>query len=404
MIKNTDGFFENNLFHFKNCSCDCVEDIHHTMPGQPVKRTLKIQAVPSKPIHFAFSAGEKGLVRLGPKQALIEDNILGKLISICPGDTGSLFDFFKKNGFFFDISDTEYEPIDASLIFELINRIKATVELMSALGAIRRNYDDILRLTLYLLLSEPVMIAIPSLLKPFTTCKHTFLNTIKNASSLPVIDRRQEAFDKDTYSIVDTIYPPVYDFDIGDYNDIRGGYMTSKLGSDNPLFKNVVDLYCNCFCEGSQIRCIIDFLFHYEYEVGIIKTISYSSIDYYTAPDTTKFNTNLKKALIDIAEIVVSEEINSNLDGIHPQYDTVKMAPSWKIDTLIAALYFSIFYLKPDLQLYRRCANPSCGTYFLVNTTSTRRKYCNPDCCNRMQQRNNRKKKRAERERRERME
>lgn len=34
-----------------------------------------------------------------------------------------------------------------------------------------------------------------------------------------------------------------------------------------------------------------------------------------------------------------------------------------------------MFYLKPDLELYRQCANPRCQKYFLVKTTSTRTKF-----------------------------
>ena len=50
-----------------------------------------------------------------------------------------------------------------------------------------------------------------------------------------------------------------------------------------------------------------------------------------------------------------------NLDGIHPVYNSETMAPSWKVDSLLCAAYFSIFYLKPDLELYRPCDNPRCG-------------------------------------------
>ena len=401
MTPKIENFFENNLFRFNSCSCDCVEDIIHTAPMQPEKRVLKIQAVPTDTIHFAFAAGDVGLVRLGAKGALIEKNILGNLISIKSGDTAELFSFFKRNGFFFNISNTEYEEIDGALIFELVSRIRATVELMSSLTAIRRDYDKILHLTLYLLLSEPIVLDLPSLETPYTTCKHPFLEKIKNASNLPVVDRGQESFDKFTYSISDTIYSPTYELDIGDYNDIIGGYMKSKIGSDNPYFKNLTLLYCNGINENLQLREIIDFLFHYQYDVGIIKSIDYENgIEYYSVPDRDKFDKPLKDALIKVAQIVLGEEINANLDGIHPQYDAVKMSPSWKIDTLMAALYFSIFYMTQS-ELYRRCANPNCGVYFLVRTTSTRKIYCSDECRNRFQQHKHRQKKRSQQERHE---
>lgn len=46
----------------------------------------------------------------------------------------------------------------------------------------------------------------------------------------------------------------------------------------------------------------------------------------------------------------------------------------------------TIFYLKPDLELYRPCDNPRCGRYFLVKTTSTRNRFCSQECCNRVTQ------------------
>ncbi|WP_127837209.1 CGNR zinc finger domain-containing protein [Clostridium prolinivorans] len=401
MSQNANNFFENNLFRFQSCACDCVEDIIHTAPGHPEKRILKLQAILEDTIHFAFAAGDIGLVRLGTKGALIEKNVLGNLISIKNGDTSALFNFFKRNGFFFNISSTEYEEIDGILLFELISRIRATVELMSALTAIRRDYDKILHLTLYLLLSEPIVLDLPSLKTPYMTCVHPFLEKIKNASNLLVVDRGQESFDKYTYSISDTIYSPIYELDINNYNDIISGHMNSKIGSDNPFFKNLTLLYCNAINEDLPLRETIDFLFHYQYNVGIIKAIDYENgIDYFTAPNKDKFDKLLKDALIRVAHIVLGEEINANLDGIHPQYDAIKMYPSWNIDNLMAALYFSIFYMTQS-ELYRRCANPNCGVYFLVRTTSTRKKYCSDECRNRFQQHKYRQRKRSKQERHE---
>ena len=92
------------------------------------------------------------------------------------------------------------------------------------------------------------------------------------------------------------------------------------------------------------------------------------------------------------------EDINANLDGIHPVYDSKTMAPAWKVDSLLCAAYFSIFYLKPDLELYRPCDNPRCGRYFLVKTTSTRNRFCSQECCNRVTQDRYRKRRREKEE------
>ena len=111
-------------------------------------------------------------------------------------------------------------------------------------------------------------------------------------------------------------------------------------------------------------------------------------------PKEENFTDKMKEVLLEIANFIVGEEINANLAGIHPVYDTKKMMPSWKVDSLLCAAYFSIFYLKPELELYRPCDNPKCGKYFLVRTTTTKIRFCSTECCNCVTQARYRKKKR----------
>lgn len=398
MVEKREDFFQNNLFRFESYSCYCAKDIRHITPGAEPLTTIKLQSLPGKNVRFAFAAKE-GLLRLANTGAIEEMNILASLISLPNRNTDALFKFFEKNGFLFPINDSEFESIDANAMLEFINRIKATVQLMSAIEETRKNYEHILHLTLYLLLSEQVSIDVMSLEEPYTTCRHQFYDEIENTPHLQTVDRGQESFDKDTYSITDTIYPPAFELDINTYNDIMGGYMSSMPGSADYRFKAVVNLYSNRQNADASIRLITDFLFHYQYEVGIIRSFDYESgIQYYTKPDKTKFNEQMKKAIIDIARLVISEEINKNLDGIHPEYDVGSMSPSWRVDSLMGAIYFSIFYMKPGLELYRQCANPNCGQYFLVKTTSTRNKYCCPECGNATAQRNYRKRQKEKQE------
>ena len=76
-----------------------------------------------------------------------------------------------------------------------------------------------------------------------------------------------------------------------------------------------------------------------------------NGMKYFSVPKEENFTDKMKEVLLEIANFIVGEEINANLDGIHPVYDTKKMMPSWKVDSLLCAAYFSIFYLKPDLEL-----------------------------------------------------
>ena len=106
----------------------------------------------------------------------------------------------------------------------------------------------------------------------------------------------------------------------------------------------------------------------------------------------------MKKAALRVAKIIIAEELNANLVGIRLIYDAESMKPSWKIDNLLCAAYLSVFYLNPDLELMRPCANPKCNNYFLVKATSTRVRYCSTECCNRVTQDRYRKRKREKAE------
>ncbi len=156
-------------------------------------------------------------------------------------------------------------------------------------------------------------------------------------------------------------------------------------------------MYAHGINENHNIRKTIDLLFHYFYEVGIAKEIREDgTIEYYGLPQTSNLTSAMKDRILEIAKLVIGEEINANMDSIHPLYDAEKMMPSWHVDSLIGGLYFSIFYMKPDLELFRRCRQ--CGQFFTVKATSTRKVYCDDICRNRYQQSMHRKRKREKEE------
>lgn len=193
--------------------------------------------------------------------------------------------------------------------------------------------------------------------------------------------RQQESFNKEIYHIIDSVYG-TYDLSISDYNDIFGGYI-SVPNFQNSFYRNLVSIFVNYETQDMNKK-ITDFLFHFLHEMN--------------GNSSAEFSDEMKNALLEIAKFVIGEEINANLDGIHPVYNIETMAPSWKVDSLLCAAYFSIFYLRPELELYRPCDNPRCGCYFLVKTTSTRIKYCSPECGNRVTQDRYRKRKREKEE------
>lgn len=399
MTENAENFFENNLFRFENAHCECATDVINVAPNQPPITTIKVQSIPNEKIQFAFSSGV-GLVRLGEKGALIEKNLLGSLISIKPNDTTALFEYFNRNGFLFNISSSEYEPINTSQMFELIRRLRTTVELLSAMGAIRKDYHKILGLSLYLILSTPIEISFSSLATPYSTCKHSFLDRLQHAHELQAPDYfEQELFSKDSITISDTLVAPTYELDMQLYMSCMegSGQEFCLKGSSSHLFKTVLKLYAHGINEDINIRKTADLLLHYFCEIGTVKDVRDSGIiEYYGTPRTSNLTPAMKTRIMEVAKLVIAEEINANMGNIHPLYDAEKMMPSWHVDSLIGGLYFSIFYMKPDLELFRRCRQ--CGQFFTVKATSTRKVYCDDICRNRYQQSMHRKRKREKEE------
>ncbi len=383
-----ENFFESILFRFESCSCDCAEDIVHIAPGEEPDRQYKLQAVPAKLLVFAYAA-KKGLVRIAPNGTIEESNILGSLISLSNKPMSEMTRFFKENGFLFPVQSGGYEKFDAVEVYYIINRLRLTVELMTAANEIHKDYGKIVNLTLSLLFAGDVKIKTDMMEREYVTCHHPYIDILKTADFSVSYARRQEEFNADYYVVNDCIFG-TYKLSTQEYNDIKSGYST-KLGFGEPVFRSVAALYLNL--DGTPMeRKITDFLFHYFHEVGMVDFSN--GMKYFSVPKEENFTDKMKEVLLEIANFIVGEEINANLDGIHPVYDTKKMMPSWKVDSLLCAAYFSIFYLKPDLELYRPCDNPKCGKYFLVRTTTTKIRFCSTECCNCVTQARYRKKKR----------
>ena len=385
-------FYENILFTYETYSCNCVIDIEHIHPNEEPTKKYKLQKISNKRILFGYSA-QKGLVRIAPNGTIEESNILGSLISLLNSKDSdkSLINFFKKNGFIFPTLCSNYETFDEISLYLILKKLKETVELMTGANEINKDYPKIFSLILSFLFSKDIEIKTESMDKAYHTCHHPYIDFINDPIKTPSYQREQESFDKNTYTIFDTIIDN-YELDIQEYNDITGGY-SDIPGFNDSLFKNLTYTLVNY--ENDDInRKISHLLFHYFHEVGMINLSN--NMEYYTIPKFSNLTVGMKETMIEIAKYIISVEINSNLNGIHPIYNAETMSPSWKVDSLLCAAYFSIFYLKPDLELYRPCDNPRCGKYFLVKTTSTKTRYCSSECCNRVTQDRYRKRKREQ--------
>ena len=368
-------FFENILFNYKGYACDCVEDLIHPAPGAPAESMYKIQSLTDHSVHFGY-VPKKGLVRIGANGAIEEENILGKLLALPVKGYKDFRQFLLNNGFIFPASDTSYEAFDVDVVKAIINRLKATVDLMAAVTEIRKDYNKIATLAIKLLFAEPFSLQTSAMDTPYISCEHPYPLLLDNPPEL-TSERGQESFGGRVFTIADSIYG-TFTMPIEDYNNIIGGQFDSTF----PMFKELTQLYVNYNGTGNE-RFITDFLFHCYYN---------------SKPDTAALIPEMKTAALRVAKIIIAEELNANLVGIRLIYDVESMKPSWKINNLLCAAYLSVFYLNPDLELMRPCANPKCNNYFLVRATSTRVRYCSTEYCNRVTQDRYRKRKREKAE------
>ncbi len=148
--------------------------------------------------------------------------------------------------------------------------------------------------------------------------------------------------------------------------------------------KKIVHSYLADQDAPAELRKIIELLFHVVYDIGNFYEVTIDEIKFNThSIKWENYDDKLKAATIDVAKIVLGEEINDNVKGVAPEYDISIMEPRWKVDSLMSALYFSVFYMKPNMQITRQCANPRCNTIFTVPRTSSKRKYCCKACASR---------------------
>lgn len=390
---NSSNFFLNNFFELENSPCECKKETVYTAPGVDPSYVLKVCAKPdSDTLRFSYSA-QKGLNQSGNAGGVINENILGQLLAIKPTDMDGTIEFLQKYGFIFPVSSDTYETVDGIALLEILNRIKATVKLMSAIAG-KKDYKAIFIYTTYLLYSEPVELVLSG--ANYKTDFHPFTALIHEYNVIPDLNRNQEFFDTQCISIFDTMKGDYEKLDINELAGMNSGDGINGLaGSRDWHFRNLFCLYTTYNIADENLRNIIDFYYNYQKKVGIIKDVEPTRISYHVKAMKENFSDDMKEMLVKIARIVISEEINANLKNICPQLEINALAPTWKLNSLLEALYFSVFYMKPGVELYKECENPNCKheKYFLINATVTNKKYCCPACGNAAAQRRSRQRK-----------
>lgn len=372
------GISLSTMFKYEGCECSCAVDTINPSPDEQPRHTIKICPMPNTPLLFSY-APKDGLNVTGVAGGPHSKDILGKLLALPKNDVGKHIEFIETYGFLCPLPSDEYTSIEAKDLIEIINRIKATIHLYSCIN--KKNYRGILVHAAYLLFAPVIHLQLGDY--DFSTCTHRFSHLLDTYNLFPDLSREPEVAAKGTFSVTDRFLEKQNAVDIVLYNAVRSGYGTDQEGSRDPRFKRLVAMYTGCRDENEETRFLIDFFYHLETEVSVIRDVEYGSIKPYTTLREEALDDSYKDALIKVARIVVAAEINHNIRGIHPKYDGGQLSASWQVDTLIEALYFSIFYMRNG-EMYKECENPHCkrNKYFLVAATRTNKRYCCEQCRN----------------------
>lgn len=384
-MTDLDNFFNLGNDYFSLSCRKCIFRTEEILkPDGQVHNILTVYPVDNEIINYAFS-GSQGLCLTTLHGSLQNKNILGTLISLPSNNVKKVLRFFEEHGYLLPIS-AEGTEVDAEALVEILNRIKATVLLMTALEKPSLDYEQILHLSLYLLLGKQVTLDGTTQIS-YTSYKHPFHDSIRNQAD---IDSFQQSSEVESITVKDMIYSPTYNLKIDEYEDISNGetFAYDYPGINDTLYRQLTIAYKRNNIPSKNLRLMVEFLFHYMHSVGVIKVVTLDGgVEYYGSPDHSKFDGRLKSTVVLFARLILSGEINHNTRSIKPFYSPTSLEPSWKAPSLLTALYFSIFYMKPGSEIYRKCANPSCHKYFLVKTSNSRKKYCCDNCRNANNQR-----------------
>ncbi len=382
-MTNNENFFNLSNDYFSFIGQKCLFEIQKNSDSNTnSKNVLTISCSDSEKNYFSFS-GNNGLCLTTKCGSIIHDNILGKFLSLPSNNAKALLKFFEEYGYFFRLPTNESNIIDFNQLIQITYHIKAALLLMNELQNTSINYEIILQLTLYLLLSPQIKMKISDN-QNYTGYHDSVFDTIdsvivENSNKCITID------DEDYYVILDSIYEKNYNLRVDEYEDISTGetFMYSYPGINDSQYRKITIAYKNCHNVSKIQRLIIDFLFHFMHSNGVIKNVTFDSgIEFYKSDSNYTLDDNMKKGLLLIGKYVLSKEINQHVSKMRPIYNPNTLEPTWKAPNLLTALYFSLFYMKPKSEIYRKCANPSCTNFFLVKTSNSRKKYCCDDCRN----------------------
>ena len=365
------------LFDYDGYACRCEKDVEYCAPGAPPKITLKVCADHSKPLHFSYFP-RQGLNLTRTTGGVIDDNILGRFLGIKTNNTDELISFIRSYGFLFPVSSEEYSSVSQDDLLEIVRRLQSTLTLMNSL--VNKDYGSILTHATYLLYSDPISFDYGS--GAYSSCRHLFSVLLESGGLFPDFLADREAYTLGTYKIYDTFIGDYVHEDVDFLSKVKSAEPTGIPGTTDIRFFHLTGLHAGSSCECPDTKYLMDFYYNFQKDYSVISGVKFKHISYYGDSGITNFDDRYKEGLLKVARIVISEEINHTIKEICPRYDGVSLSPAWQVGSLLQALYFSVFYMKPGTEVYRECANPGCkrGGFFLVNASRINKEYCCPQC------------------------
>jgi hypothetical protein len=373
----------NSSFSFLNYSCDVLIDTIHDNAGNQYKN-LRIKNISEKPIEFSFTQALYKKTDFSK-----QNNILMDFISIPYDNTDSLKRFFMNNGFILQNPIEGYSLYSCNDLHGIIKRVKCLVELIMELHKETPTYEILLQNTIYLLLSDPVVISRDMSSKGTNNSQETKLIYHSSDRKIQSCIFEYSDLGPDPNVFLD------YDQDLyaGAYTDFENSKKEFKdefklSVTLNYLFRDNIS---------QEIHSQINFLYKLE-NISPIKQISTKEGVIFTKKIQSiinSFDNELKENLLEITKYVIKTELDYNIGKIRPNYDVDTLLGSWRIPDLLSAIYFSIFFLNPSFEIIKKCSNPTCSKYYSILHSNTRKKYCSQQCANAVNQRKSRAKRQS---------
>ena len=258
-----------NMFSYENPRCDCKVTTNYTDDGVEY-HSLQLKTIEGS--HKYAYAPIDGLVMIDDKTgAIIEKyKVIEDFLNINLAKADKIKEFINTYGFIMPLpADGKYRIFNHLDIGHLIKRFYILVQLMAAIEADVIDYDNVLKLTAYLLFATPRKITLNETGEGLCSCIHAFTNFWYNIDTLPNITGHMvNSYTNDPY---DDYYPVPDSFtkleeQLGfiDYIEATDDIDFSSTSSPRIFKAKITKLYRDAFVENMDVsaRFVIDYLYH----------------------------------------------------------------------------------------------------------------------------------------------